>query len=236
MNRLSPDSISRVKEQADIVQVIGEYVRLRKTGPQFTGICPFHTEHTASLKVTPANGVPGFFNCFGCNTGGGVIDFVMQIEGLTFPDALRSLAERFGVPLDDKPIPKAQLDMARRLAEEAAYFWTAYRARLVRLIVDTYRAEREASRAMLPLLESGERHRSEEWIWFWAVTGPEIAEALDAECDWIDEATPKSLIAEYRRLCAETAGLQRWCRRRVVERREFDAWVTEMAKRKDVAA
>lgn len=86
----------KVKQQADIVRVIGEYVRLRKTGQNFTGLCPFHQEKTPSFSVHP---VKQMFYCFGCHEGGDVFKFVMQIERCEFPDAVRTVAEKCGIPI-----------------------------------------------------------------------------------------------------------------------------------------
>jgi DNA primase len=85
-----------IKSAVDIVHVIGEYVRLRKIGARYIGLCPFHTEKTASFNVNPTL---GFYKCFGCNAGGDVIKFVMEIESLTFWEALKLLAEKHGIPM-----------------------------------------------------------------------------------------------------------------------------------------
>lgn len=89
------DFAEQVKSQIDIVRTVGEYVRLRKAGTRFVGLCPFHTEKTPSFGVNPR----GFYKCFGCGAGGDVIKFVMEVEGLSFWEALKSLAERNGIPL-----------------------------------------------------------------------------------------------------------------------------------------
>ncbi len=92
-----PGSLAeRVKQQADIVRVIGEYVRLRKSGQNFTGLCPFHSERTPSFAVHP---VKQIYHCFGCGAGGDVFKFVMEIERCEFPEALRTVAEKCGIAL-----------------------------------------------------------------------------------------------------------------------------------------
>jgi DNA primase len=96
MARYGQDKIEEVRSRADIVEIIGAHVRLRRTGRNFTGLCPFHDEKTPSFSVSPER---GFFHCFGCGAGGTVFDFVMRQEGLTFPEALQSLAQRCGVSL-----------------------------------------------------------------------------------------------------------------------------------------
>ena len=90
----------RVKQQADIVRVVGEYVRLKKTGKDFSGLCPFHQEKTPSFTVSP---IKQIFYCFGCGKGGDVFNFVMEMERCEFPDALRLVAEKCGIS-----IPKAK--------------------------------------------------------------------------------------------------------------------------------
>ena len=86
-----------VKQQADIVRIVGEYVKLRKSGAQnYSGLCPFHQEKTASFSVHAGN---QFFHCFGCNAGGDVFSFVQKIENITFPEAVRMVAEKLGIPM-----------------------------------------------------------------------------------------------------------------------------------------
>jgi DNA primase len=86
----------RVKQQADIVRVIGEYVRLKKTGQNFTGLCPFHQEKSPSFAVHPVRQI---YHCFGCGVGGDVFKFVMELEKSTFPEAIRTVAEKCGIPI-----------------------------------------------------------------------------------------------------------------------------------------
>jgi len=86
----------KVKQQADIVRVIGEYVRLKKTGQNFTGLCPFHQEKTPSFAVHPVRQI---YHCFGCGVGGDVFKFVMELEKCPFPEAVRAVAEKCGIPI-----------------------------------------------------------------------------------------------------------------------------------------
>jgi DNA primase len=86
----------RVKQQADIVRVVGEYVRLKKTGKDFSGLCPFHQEKTPSFTVSP---IKQIFYCFGCGKGGDVFNFVREMEKCEFPEALRIVAEKCGIAL-----------------------------------------------------------------------------------------------------------------------------------------
>ena len=90
------DKIEEVRTRADIVEVIGAHVQLRRAGRNFTGLCPFHNEKTPSFSVSAER---GFYHCFGCGAGGTVFDFVMRMDALTFPEAMQSLARRYGVVL-----------------------------------------------------------------------------------------------------------------------------------------
>ncbi len=92
--------IDEVKARADIVDVIGQYVQLRKAGRNFKALCPFHSEKNPSFYVFPHTQT---WHCFGCNAGGDVFSFIMKKEGLDFREALRLLAERVGVRLEEKP-------------------------------------------------------------------------------------------------------------------------------------
>lgn len=91
------DKITAIKNTADIVSVIGESVTLKRAGQNYVGLCPFHNEKTGSFSVNPARQM---FYCFGCGVGGNVIKFMMLKDGLTFPEAARNLARRFGITLD----------------------------------------------------------------------------------------------------------------------------------------
>jgi len=98
----------RVKQQADIVRVIGEYVRLKKSGQNFTGLCPFHAEKSPSFAVHPTKQI---YHCFGCGVGGDVFKFVMEMEKVTFPEAIRVVAEKCGIAI---PRPKASSPEERK--------------------------------------------------------------------------------------------------------------------------
>jgi DNA primase len=92
------DFVEQLKSSIDIVKVIGEYVRLKRLGAtgRYVGLCPFHQEKTGSFNVNQSR---QFYKCFGCGVGGDVLKFVQEIEGLTFPEALKKLAEQHGIPM-----------------------------------------------------------------------------------------------------------------------------------------
>ncbi len=96
-----PSFIDELVARNPIEEVVGQYVNLRRSGANLFGLCPFHGEKTASFSVAPDKGI---YYCFGCHKGGGVINFQMEIEGLSYPDAVRALAKRAGmeVPEDDQ--------------------------------------------------------------------------------------------------------------------------------------
>ncbi|MGB7437895.1 MAG: DNA primase [Candidatus Acidiferrum sp.] len=104
----------RVKQQADIVRVVGEYVRLKKSGQNYTGLCPFHGEKTPSFAVHP---VKQIFHCFGCGKGGDVFSFVMEMEKCQFPEAVRIVAEKCGIAL---PRPKERSPEERKENQQRA--------------------------------------------------------------------------------------------------------------------
>lgn len=107
---------NRVREAADIVQVIGEYVELKKAGSRFTGLCPFHAEKTPSFSVNPQR---GFFHCFGCGESGDVFSFLMKYNRLSFPEALSELARRYHI---DLPEPKLSDEDRRRIRERESLY------------------------------------------------------------------------------------------------------------------
>ncbi len=91
---------AEIKSRLSIVDVVGETVALKKAGSTFKGLCPFHAEKTPSFVVTPTRGT---YKCFGCGKGGDIFSFVMERDGLGFPEALKLLAARAGVELDERP-------------------------------------------------------------------------------------------------------------------------------------
>jgi DNA primase len=120
--------IDDLRMQADIVQVVQEYVSLKKTGATYKGLCPFHSEKTPSFHV---NRDKGFFHCFGCGVGGDVFKFLELQEKMGFQDAVRHLAQKFGLPIPE-PVggPEAKSDAAEREAllkvqERAAAYFSA---------------------------------------------------------------------------------------------------------------
>lgn len=103
----SDEIIEQVRESNDIVDVIGSYVKLQKKGANYMGLCPFHGEKTASFSVSQGRQM---YHCFGCGVGGNVVTFLMNYENITFPEAIKTLAERAGIDL-----PKSELSNEEKL-------------------------------------------------------------------------------------------------------------------------
>jgi len=126
MARIKDSSVEQVKSAAEILPLVEDYVRLRKAGGTYKGLCPFHQEKTPSFTVSPARGT---FKCFGCGEGGDAITFVSKLEGVDFVGAIESLAKRFGVALEYEEIsPEAERARKRKerlnqLLERATVFY-----------------------------------------------------------------------------------------------------------------
>ena len=113
--------IQELIDRNDIVDVIGSYVNLSKrSGANLFGLCPFHNERTPSFAVNPSG---QFYHCFGCGKGGGVINFIMEIENLSYPDAVRHLAARVGMEVPDDGYDK---DSKRRARLRKVFLRTAF--------------------------------------------------------------------------------------------------------------
>lgn len=109
---IPPDVIAQVRDRTNIVAVVQESVpSLKRRGRSFVGLCPFHQEKTPSFHVNPDR---GFFHCFGCKESGSVIDFLMKQDGYTFPEAVRALAERAGIVIEERDYDPVERDAAAR--------------------------------------------------------------------------------------------------------------------------
>jgi len=152
---VADDFKEQVKAATDIVKVIGEYVRLRKSGAQnFSGLCPFHQEKSPSFSVNAAH---GYFYCFGCHAKGDVFTFVQKIENISFPEAVRAVAQKMGIPL-----PKREWNSP----EEAA------QAGLRRQLIDIHEA---ATQYFQQALQSTEAARAREYLSSRAVSADTVA-------------------------------------------------------------
>src|SRR5690348_9037471 len=95
--------IEEIKDRISVLDIVGQKVRLRKSGRNFSGLCPFHTEKTPSFYVFPDEGT---YHCFGCQAHGDILTFVMKTEGLDFMETVRQLAGRAGVQLPEPREPQ----------------------------------------------------------------------------------------------------------------------------------
>lgn len=111
---IKQDQIDELKERLDIVDIISEYVNLKRTGSSFKGLCPFHNEKTPSFSVSRER---GYFHCFGCHERGDAISFIMKIENLNYVDALKFLAEKYGMTLEESYTSKENIEKRNRLYE-----------------------------------------------------------------------------------------------------------------------
>jgi DNA primase len=130
------DKIAEIRDRTDIVQVIGEYVTLKRTGVNHKGLCPFHQEKSPSFNV---NAQKQFFHCFGCGKSGDVISFVSELDGKSFVETVRDLARRAGVELPEPPRSPREEERARAAESERAKM-----VRLHELVAHFYRAQLEA--------------------------------------------------------------------------------------------
>ncbi|NYF92005.1 DNA primase [Tunturiibacter empetritectus] len=152
---MSDNFAQTVKQQADIVRIIGDYLKLRKSGAQnYTGLCPFHKEKTGSFSV---NAVHGYFYCFGCHEKGDVFTFVMKLENISFPEAIRVVATKCGIPL-----PKREFSSPEEARE----------AGIRRQLVDIHEA---ATQYFEAALKAPEAARAREYLTGRGVTAETIA-------------------------------------------------------------
>ncbi|OEU77090.1 MAG: DNA primase [Desulfuromonadales bacterium C00003093] len=97
--QIGDSKINEVRERTDIIELVSQYVTLKRSGANHMGLCPFHSEKSPSFSVHAGR---QFYHCFGCGVGGDVFSFLMKMEGLAFPDAVRRLAERAGIDLEER--------------------------------------------------------------------------------------------------------------------------------------
>jgi len=112
--RIPEGVIDAIREKIDILDLVGSYVNLSRKGDRWWGLCPFHSEKTPSFSVSPDKNL---YHCFGCQKGGGVIQFLMDMESLTFPEATRQLAEKAGIEIPDSEGDEKRIDNRRVLED-----------------------------------------------------------------------------------------------------------------------
>lgn len=129
MAGIPQEIIDEVRRRADIAEVIGGYMALKKAGANYKGLCPFHREKTPSFNVNPSMQI---FRCFGCGEGGNVFNFLMKYENLTFPQAVETMARRYGVDIPKNPDDRKKQDKLERLYDAVAEAADFFHRRLLR--------------------------------------------------------------------------------------------------------
>lgn len=126
MGRIEEAKILQIRERVDIVEVVSRYLPLKRSGANNQGLCPFHGEKTPSFNV---NSTRQIFHCFGCGVGGNVFNFLMRMEGLSFPEAVKRLGEQVGIEVEEEQLSleeqerRRELDRLRRINQVAAEFY-----------------------------------------------------------------------------------------------------------------
>lgn len=147
MAYIPEEKIEEIKESVDIVSVISDYVDLKKRGQNYIGLCPFHNEKTPSFTVSPEKKI---FHCFGCGQGGDVISFIMKIEGMSYIEAIKYLADKQGIFLETGKVDKEKYAHRKKLLkinEEAKLFY--YKNLLVNDIAKRFIKDRQISSKMI---------------------------------------------------------------------------------------
>src|SRR6056297_3090144 len=163
MSRVSEQQIDEIKESNDIVDVISSYIPLTQKGGNHWARCPFHNEKTASFSVSRTKQI---YHCFGCGVGGNVINFIMEYEKISFPEALKMLAERAGIDLQMEKIdPKEQSDTTqlREINEKAAMLFKKMLGTSQGKIARDYLEKRQISADTADHFNLG--YAPEEWDW-----------------------------------------------------------------------
>lgn len=125
------EAVQRIKDAVDIVEIIGEHVKLTRAGANYKGLCPFHTEKTPSFTVNPERKT---FRCFGCGEGGDAFDFMMRYHGMTFPEAVKELAARYNIPLPE--VSHSPEELAKAKQRESLYLANEKAAGLFQGLLD----------------------------------------------------------------------------------------------------
>ena len=110
------DIVDNIFETARIEEVVGDFVTLKKKGANMLGVCPFHDEKTPSFTVSPAKGI---YKCFGCGKGGNSVNFIMELEQFSYPEALKFLAKKYHIDVPEIELTAEQLEKAN--AKESLY-------------------------------------------------------------------------------------------------------------------
>jgi DNA primase len=162
------DVVEQVRAATDIVQLLGEYVTLKRAGRSFKGLCPFHTEKTPSFMVSPDRQV---YHCFGCHKGGDVFSFVMEHDGVSFVEALRSLAGRAGIVVEKRRERDGAQDPLYEAADLAARWFQSCLGRPEGAAVRRYLEQRGLAPATVERFRLGAAPNA------WEGLGPSLRQA-----------------------------------------------------------
>jgi DNA primase len=157
--RIPRHQIDAIRDRVDIAEVIGRHVRLTRKGGSYVGLCPFHQEKTPSFNVVTAKGI---YHCFGCNAGGDVFRFMMQIEGLSFIEAVKELAERAGIIIEEQEISPTEMQAIQRrktlydlLEATTAFFESVLWTRQEGVQARSYLADRDLTKDQITVARLG---------------------------------------------------------------------------------
>lgn len=138
---IAEETVQKIKDSIDIVSLIGEYVELKRAGANYKGLCPFHSEKTPSFIVSEQR---ESFHCFGCHEGGDAIGFIMKLENLDYPDALRFLADKYNIPIQESHTDKKRNERYQKLYQinrDAMLFY--YKNLLTNRVPQEYLVQRQ---------------------------------------------------------------------------------------------
>ena len=125
MARIPKETVDQIIHHADIVEVVGDFVSLKRKGQNMWACCPFHHEKSPSFSVAPAKGL---YKCFGCGKAGDVVRFVMDIESVSYPEAIKWLAKKYGVEIkEEERTPEQQLAQNERDSQYIVSDWAKNR-------------------------------------------------------------------------------------------------------------
>ena len=111
MSRIPKETVDQIIQQADIVEVVGDFVTLKKKGQNMWAPCPFHNEKSPSFSVSPAKGI---YKCFGCGKAGNSVQFIMDVEGIGYVEALKYLARKYAIEIEEEVTPELNQAQSER--------------------------------------------------------------------------------------------------------------------------
>lgn len=201
--------LDAVRDAVDLPELIGRYVKLKRTGNRFIGLCPFHREKTPSFGV---NRGEQYYKCFGCGASGSCFDFLMHVENLTFQESLKKLAEENGIAKGEGNQPTAaQKALARQIAAESEYFWGYMADHYMRKANELWTFINRGARYMTAVGDDEPDPIAEVCAWV-GVTLEEEAEDCQDLAGEIRDMPGHLLLKGYRQLIGEKPKLQSWVR------------------------